>query len=877
MSTFFERLLRDFAGAGANTDKDYDSLGQYYSQDPYEQQLAQTGFDVNRFIRNQMADQSERLNNFDSKTAYNEALFEGVYQEGMTADELESALGEYAEKEGLSKGWDPTKGEFDTWNAGESWTEYFDDKNRDTARTLGTAAIDNNKAQIKQQAEMEIRASELAPVIGAGAGLFKLGELEAAEGAITQKQNFQDPSLYRVNATNGAANFLAKDGGLVGRLNLSGVLNPAKMDKVNKYHYGGTVNNDPVGNYEAVGERINRYVGGGKPEELAPVQTESGGKGKEEMIILPTLDILPVNATMRHSKMDENEVTDLLPENSYITSQFGFKLNREEAANIVTEVGSKPYNIFGGNSVPLEQTLASMFDKKEQSPSDVVRNIKKKFTIVDSSDPFTLAANDENRLNSLPYLQGVIIMSEEEKKKMAKSSTKGDGKIEIEEGAGTYPELDPSQVFANGGRVMKRNNVPKAAFGLGAAMLLSGGLQGASGLFNLFNSGKEKKEIKRIQALNEKDIDNLAEKQSANNAIGTGVGMAALLAQDTKIEGQQLEVQRLLQRQSQIAPDIINGMSNQYFNSAPIQDAFSNTGNFQRGVAAGALNFGQAQANANQLQYNNATQGLERSNRFSAEIQNIINQQKGIDTNVANQNRAARNAQLSGLGGLGMGYFNTDSNIQGAQTNAQIANRGTAQSALSQVNAAQRQSVQNMANVGSQMAMTYGARKAQEQKSAGQTPQTPLPRSDFGNMPDFNSSINPQQNFNVSQFDIGSGVSGLYQKGNQGMSIQDMINQNSEFKIDRGVGFTFNGLTLPSGEKNYMFGNTTAADLQNFQETYQGPMPQEETLYSPASIASPFSTAPLQSNVNNLPTPNYTGCHTDGFYYQDGVYNGECI
>ena len=533
MSNFFERLLRDFAGAGANTDKDYDSLGQYYSQDTYEQQLAQTGFDVNRFIRNQMSDQSGRLNNFDRKTAYNEALFEGVYQEGMSADELESALGEYAEKEGYNKGMEFGKGHLDTWNAGESWTEYFDDKNRDTARALGTAAIDNNKDQLKQQAEMEIRASELAPVIGAGAGLLKLGEMEAAEGAITAKQNFQDPSLYRVNATNGATNFLAEDGGVVGRLNLSGILNPAKMEKVNKYHYGGYVNNEPVGNYDTVSERISRYVGG-DPQELAPVQTESGGTGKEEMIILPSLDILPVNATMRHSKMQDDEVTDLLPENSYIASQFGFNLKREEAANIVTEVGVKPYNIFGGNSVPLEQTLASMFDKKEQSPSDVVRNIKKKFEIVDGNDPFTLAANDENRLNSLPYLQGVIIMSEEEKKRKAKSNAKGDGKIQIEEDSATYPELDPSQVFANGGRVMKRDGVPKADFGL-TAMLVAGGIQGASALYGLWNSGKEKKEIKRIKALNEKDIDNLAEKQSSNNAMGTGVGIASLLAQDTKI------------------------------------------------------------------------------------------------------------------------------------------------------------------------------------------------------------------------------------------------------------------------------------------------------------------------------------------------------
>ena len=818
MPTFLEQLFAGMSNFGADKkfDFDFDFFNAPYDKgDKDVNAIAEAGFNVNRFIRDEIANQGSDagFNPYDLTTNKQITDYYGTDSTQSFQDNVENAMNK----------WNLDKAEYDK-------------------RTSDNSA-------------MSVKANELAPVIGAGAGLLKLGDLEAAEGAITAKQNFQDPSLYRVNATNGAANFLAEDGGVVGRLNLSGILNPSKMDKIGKYHYGGYVNNEPVGNYDTVSERISRYVGG-DPQQLAPVQTESGGKGKEEMIILPSLDILPVNATMRHSKMQDDEVTDLLPENSYIASQFGFNLKREEAANIVTEVGVKPYNIFGGNSVPLEQTLASMFDKKEQSPSDVVRNIKKKFEIVDGNDPFTLAANDENRLNSLPYLQGVIIMSEEEKKRKAKSNTKGDGKIQVEEGAGTYPELDPSQVFANGGRVMRSDNTQSAFLG---ALLGGGLLQGASALYGLYNSGKEKKEIKRIKALNERDIDNLAEKQSANNAMGAGVGIASILAQDTKIEGPQLEIQRLLQRQSQLSPDLINGMSNQYFNSAPIQDAFSNTGNFQRGVAAGALNFGQAQANANQLQYNNAAQGLERSNKFSAEIQNIINQQKGIDTSTANQNRAARNSQLSGLGGIGMGYFNTDSNIQGAQTNAQIANRGTAQSALSQVNAAQRQSVQNVANMGSQLAMSYAQNKAAQPQ--GQTPTTPRSMESFGSMPDFNSSSIPAagQNFNLGIGQQGVGIQNMTGQP-QGMNLSNMLNQPSNFSLN------YNGQT---------------PDLSNavpFVDAFQGPSEREETLFNSPSIANMYSSG-VQSMYNDpqniLPTNNYTGCFR-GLYYTNGNYTQPC-
>ena len=72
-------------------------------------------------------------------------------------------------------------------------------------RTWEQAKVNYNKEFGRpSNAKMSSQHAELAPVIGAGAGLLKLGDLEAAEGAITAKQNFQDPSLYRVNATNGA-------------------------------------------------------------------------------------------------------------------------------------------------------------------------------------------------------------------------------------------------------------------------------------------------------------------------------------------------------------------------------------------------------------------------------------------------------------------------------------------------------------------------------------------------------------------------------------------------------------------------------------------------------------------------------------------------
>jgi hypothetical protein len=308
-------------------------------------------------------------------------------------------------------------------------------------------------------------------------------------------------------------------------------------------------------------------------------------------------------------------------------------------------------------------------------------------------------------------------------------------------------------------------------------------------------------------------------------------------------------------------------MSNQYFNSAPIQDAFSNTGNFQRGVAAGALNFGQAQANANQLQYNNAAQGLERSNKFSAEIQNIINQQKGIDTSTANQNRAARNSQLSGLGGIGMGYFNTDSNIQGAQTNAQIANRGTAQAALSQVNAAQRQSVQNVANMGTQMAMSYAQNKAAQPQG-----QTPRSRESFGDMPDFSNYNLASDNINLRTFDE-QGVNLSNMTGQpQGMNLSNMLNQPANFSLNYN-GQTpdvsnINGGTFSQADSDYFMNNMQYMNKGSFNMDSQG----LQTLPT-------LNSSGVQSNYNSpqnmLPTNNYTGCYQN-LYYVNGNYTQPC-
>lgn len=152
----------------------------------------------------------------------------------------------------------------------------------------------------------------------------------------------------------------------------------------------------------------NEYV---PTENLIPIQTERG-----EMIVLPTGDLMPVMARKRHHQMQDDEVTDVTPENSYILSAHGqVRINRNEADLLITETGVKPYRLGQAQNPPTEKTLGSIMTKSIMKPAEVAKRINSLFPVLSSSNPFEIAANVENKINRKPYLEGLIQLSELDK------------------------------------------------------------------------------------------------------------------------------------------------------------------------------------------------------------------------------------------------------------------------------------------------------------------------------------------------------------------------------------------------------------------------------------------------------------------------------
>lgn len=672
MNEFLQNLVSSFSqfGNSGEFDLDFYNVGSNRSDDSDIREIGETAFNVNRFISDQLGTQREGLESFDPNTSYNEVLFEGAWTPGMSEDELNAALYAKGTKD---------KNLFNIWET--SPIEEYHNKNKDKARAVGQAAIDKNREELKTQANLETSSQKLAPVIGAGAGLMKLQELEGAARGRLQKSKYGNSDLYRVNPTNGLPNFL--NGGSLDQLpaldknftmpeiNLSNKKNPAKM-----FLGGAVTSNEKVGNYRE--DRIqDRYV---SATERAPIQAEVG-----EMLILPSLDILPVSAKKRHSNMDDDEVTELLPVDSYVLTEHGFNLKRSEAEKVTTEVGALPYDIFGGNQVPTEKYLSDIFDKKEESPAELGRKIANKFKTVDLDDPFTKKTNDENRLNSLPYLQGLIMLSEVEKQKK-----------------GIVPPEIPMEQFSDGGKVMTRKAPPKAFLSLAI-----GGIQAGLGIWNAYQNNKQQGEAKKLYAKNEGKIEQLAERQSLNNDLGTMASLGALAMQDTTVDAPQLSFDRLLQQQDGLSQSQIDSVANAQFRNIPANQVFANTGNFQAGVQALQPTLSSAFDSQSNLNYQNASQAIGISNNRLRQIMDTQNQQEQIDSSKSNAERGNVNSLITGAGSAIAGNLNTDSNIQGNKLNASLANSGAAFAAQTQLQSVQSQNLQNTANSLAQVAATY--------------------------------------------------------------------------------------------------------------------------------------------------------------------------
>lgn len=173
---------------------------------------------------------------------------------------------------------------------------------------------------------------------------------------------------------------------------------------------------------------IPRFQEGGPVNAMAnliPIQAEKVGK-QPEMIIHPDFTITPVNATTSHAKMDDDEVTDMVVEGSYIASaDKSMKISYKDADEIVIGIKHMPYKERKQGKVPEEITLASLWgskDRKDKTFAELAKLLSKRIKVVDKgeyfeygNDIFTQLTNKANLETRLPYISQIVGLNEEQR------------------------------------------------------------------------------------------------------------------------------------------------------------------------------------------------------------------------------------------------------------------------------------------------------------------------------------------------------------------------------------------------------------------------------------------------------------------------------
>jgi len=467
------------------------------------------------------------------------------------------------------------------------------------------------------------------------------------------------------------------DGGQEGTLLSGEGFNQKDGGMIQRFMNGGVVNSK-----KKVANDDSKEFGFVPLQPLVPIQTE-----KMETIILPTGDLVKVNATKRHSSMAEDVVTDIVPESSYVLSQFGnTKIYKDEADKVVLEISNAPYNIFSNGKVPKVKTLGDLMNKKVMSPADLSRVVANKSKVVENKDGdvFTAITNLENKKNRGSYLQAIIELSEYDK------SRKGiDNSIET--------QLNKAQMVAkDGGYVKAGISVPKAVDPFSA---IAQGVTSLAGIgFNIWdriNAKKAKKEALKSVDIFDKDGKQNIMLSGLSNALG-------VITQNPEVKA--------------VKTDYSNAESAFRNSLAALENQFQATRN------SGYIN--RMDVSGLTAQERALLGGKDAATRYDAETKvalglgtaknSLLNTYSTLLDKMRNDNETNRvgaynttvlnqNKMMGTLGGIGGAMFdniyNHDSNILSTKVGI---NTGY-QSNLSKLNSNLVQTLQNTANAFSQM------------------------------------------------------------------------------------------------------------------------------------------------------------------------------
>jgi len=160
--------------------------------------------------------------------------------------------------------------------------------------------------------------------------------------------------------------------------------------------------------------------GGQVQQQMVPIQTE-----KDEKLIHLDFGITDTHANRKHEKMDDDIVSDVVPEGTYVASNDkSIKMTKKQADEIVMGIKIPQYKEGEKGSMPEKTLFSELFgSSKKLTPAELAEKIAKKFPTVDKSndttpnDVFTKATNKENINSRIPWLQELIKFNEEKRTK----------------------------------------------------------------------------------------------------------------------------------------------------------------------------------------------------------------------------------------------------------------------------------------------------------------------------------------------------------------------------------------------------------------------------------------------------------------------------
>lgn len=160
-----------------------------------------------------------------------------------------------------------------------------------------------------------------------------------------------------------------------------------------------------------VGQNYGYYAqhGGATPGAVAS-QTEVG-----EVVLFPDNMVANVMATKKHKQMDDDEVTDMLPEGSYVFSDDkAMRFNVKDVAEKILGYGMSYYDEHG-NYETEEMEMEDFLPKKGRITfAEAAKFLRSKIkTTGNRKDLFDIHTDSENMETRVPYLMELISMQDE--------------------------------------------------------------------------------------------------------------------------------------------------------------------------------------------------------------------------------------------------------------------------------------------------------------------------------------------------------------------------------------------------------------------------------------------------------------------------------